>query len=186
MIIDISASCINNNDFWKQKGGRTFASLLLALDCDSGADEVKTAVCRVVLHAAGLEWTYCLNGKPCDLLTTPIHASKQESGFIPTQCLLSFCYNGLSDGFLGIVSIRDEWVPLLNLKKKQIQMRAILKQMTVKIQAARQQEAWIYLISQRRHFHLSYLSQLNQFRKYRAIMECTECMDMLHSSRNRK
>lgn len=25
---------------------------------------------------------------------------------------------GLSDGFLGIVSIRDEWVPLLNLKKK--------------------------------------------------------------------
>ena len=24
---------------------------------------------------------------------------------------------GLSDGFLGIVSIRDEWVPLLNLKK---------------------------------------------------------------------
>ena len=61
-----------------------------------------------------------------------------------------------------------------------------LKQMTVKIQAARQQEAWIYLISQRRHFHLSYLSQLNQFRKYRAIMECTECMDMLHSSRNRK
>lgn len=99
MIIDVSASCINNNDFWKQKGGRTFASLLLALDCDSGADEVKTAVCRVVLHAAGLEWTYCLNGKPCDLLTTPIHASKQESGFIPTQCLLSFCYNGLSDGF---------------------------------------------------------------------------------------
>ena len=25
---------------------------------------------------------------------------------------------GLSDGFLGLVSIRDEWVPLLNLKKK--------------------------------------------------------------------
>ena len=27
---------------------------------------------------------------------------------------------GLSDGFLGIVSIRDEWVPLLNLKKKMV------------------------------------------------------------------
>lgn len=99
MIIDISASCINNDEYWKQEGGKTFASLWLALDCDSDADEVKTVICRVVLHAAGLEWMYCLNGRPCDFLTTPILASKQESGFIPTQCLLNFCYDGLTDGF---------------------------------------------------------------------------------------
>ena len=71
-------------------------------------------------------------------------------------------------------------------KRKQILMKAMQKLTAVLIPTAVQQkEAWIYLISQRRHFHLSYLSQLNQFRKYRAIMECTECTDMPHS-RNRR
>lgn len=99
MIIDISASCINNDDFWKQEEGKTFAYILLALDCDSAADEVNTAICRFVLHAAGLEWTYCLNGRPCGSLTTPISASKRGSGSVSTQCALSFYHDGLVDGF---------------------------------------------------------------------------------------
>ena len=99
MNIDISASCTNNEDFWKQEGRKTIAYLLLTLGCDAGVEEDKTAICRFVLHAAGLEWTYCLNGRPCDSLTTPIPASKQGSDSVSTQCALSFFHNGLVDGF---------------------------------------------------------------------------------------